>query len=194
MRTLPLAVLALTITGTVACDASALAPGIPTAAPLFGPAVAPLATLPDFSGAWSQGPAGIGQSLTVGNVEVRVNEFLRPADTVVIHADSYPELERTEQFAMVDVSATCLAKAGESCTVTELNFSLSGSSGMSFYPEFAMSLPGLNYLFDGGQIPAGETLSGDVVFIVDREAAGLVLIFSSFPGGPGPQALFTLEP
>ena len=57
-----------------------------------------------------------------------------------------------------------------------------------------MSLPGLNYLFDGGQIPAGETLSGDVVFIIDREAAGLMLIYSSFPGGPGPQGLFTLEP
>jgi hypothetical protein len=136
----------------------------------------------------------MGQSLTVGNVEVRVNDFMRPADTVVVRADSYPELERTEQFAMVDVSATCRAETGESCTVTELNFSLEGPSGKSYYPEFAMTLPGLNYLFEGGQIASGETSSGDVVFIVDREAGGLTLSCSSFPGGPGPRATFTLEP
>lgn len=100
----------------------------------------------------------------------------------------------TEQFAMVDVSVACRAAAGESYNVTESNFSLDGEAQKSYYPEFAMSLDGLNGLFDGGQIAPGESLSGDVVFVVDREAAGLTLRYSSFPGGPGPQALFALEP
>ena len=185
MRTFLLAVPAFAIAGAGACDGSVLAPMIPTAQPLFGPAVAPLATLPDFPSAWSQGPVGIGQALTVGTVEVRVNELLRPADTVVTHADSYPVLERGEQFAMVDVSATCRAEAGESCTFTELNFQVSDGSGKTFYPEFAMSLAGLRGLFEGGQIPSGETWSGDVVFVVDREASAPVLTYSAFPEGRG---------
>ena len=176
----------------VACDVlSGLAPTVPTAE---WPEFAPVATLPDFGGTWSQGPVGFGQPLTVGSVEVQVNEMLRPADTLVIHADSYPSIEPSEQFAMVDVSATCRADAGETCNVTEMNFSLLGDSQKTYYPEFAMTLAGLNGLFDGGQIPSGETWSGDVVFVLDRDAVGLTLRYSSFPGGPGPQGLFTLEP
>jgi hypothetical protein len=57
-----------------------------------------------------------------------------------------------------------------------------------------MSLEGMRGLFDGGQFKPGDTLSGDVIFVVDRDAAGLILRYSSFPGGPGPQATFTLEP
>jgi hypothetical protein len=196
MRTRSLAVLAFCVAGLLACDASGFLPAIPAvpAVPTAEwPSFAPLATMQDFSGAWSQGPVGIGQTLTVGTVEVWVNDFVRPADTYVIHADSYPTLERTEQFAMVDVSATCRAEAGASCTVTELNFSLEGDSGKSFFPEFAMTMPGLSYLFEGGQIASGETVTGDVVFVVDRDATGLDLTYSSFPGGPGPQATFTLE-
>jgi hypothetical protein len=187
-------VAAVVLAGGAACDVWTLLPPLPTPDPAFGSPILPVATLPDFGAAWSQGPAGLGQPLTAGSVEVQVNDFVRPADTVVIHADSYPELERTEQFAMVDVSATCRAEAGESCNVTEMNFSLEGSSGKSFYPEFAMTLPGLYYLFEGGQIASGETVSGDLVFVVDREASGLELAYSSFPGVPGPRATFTLEP
>jgi hypothetical protein len=180
--------------GGAACDLSTFLPPLPTAEPMFGASLPVVATLPDFGAAWSQGPVGLGRPLTVGAVEVVANDLLRPADTLVIHADSYPAIEPTEQFAMVDVSVTCRAADGESCTVTELNFSLEADAQKTYFPEFAMSLDGLNGLFDGGQIASGETLSGDVVFVVDRDAAGLILRYSSFPGGPGPQATFTLEP
>jgi len=141
-----------------------------------------------------QGPVGFGHPLTVGAVDVKVNDFLCPADTVVIHAESYPAIEPTEQFAMVDVAAACRAAAGETCNVTESNFSLEDSSHKAYYPEFAMTFDGLNGLFEGGQIAAGETASGDVVFVIDRDAAGLTLIYRDLPGGPGPEAIFTLEP
>jgi hypothetical protein len=186
--------LAAAVVASLACDMWTFLPPLPTAEPLgdFGLPVAP--TFPAFGEAWSQGPVGLGQALTVGAVDVAANAFLRPADSLVIHADSYPLAEPTEQYAKVDVSVTCRAPNGESCTVTESNFGLQSDSGKTYFPEFAMSFDGVYGLFEGGQMASGESQSGGVIFVVDRDATGLTLRFSSFPGGPGAQALFTLEP
>ena len=97
-------------------------------------------------------------------MDVVVNEVTRPADHIVKRADGYPTLDPGEEFALIDVSVTCRAPAGEGCNVTELNFSLSAASGAKYYPAFAMSFSGLPGLFDGGRIPSGSTWSGDLAF------------------------------
>ncbi|HKY83248.1 MAG TPA: DUF4352 domain-containing protein [Anaerolineales bacterium] len=173
------------------CDASGLWSLLPTATPVFPETY--FATLPSLSGSWeSVGPAPIGSTLSLGQVDIVVNEVTRPADHIIKRADSYPALEPGEEFALVDVSVTCRAPAGESCNVTEFNFSLSGASGATFYPEFAMSFSGLRGLFDGEQIPSGEASSGDLVFVLSQGETDLVLSYASAAGVPGPRAMFTL--
>ncbi len=185
-------VLLVGLAAAIGCDASGLWSLLPTPAPVF-PETS-FATLPSLSGSWeSVGPAPIGSTLSLGQVDIVVNEVTRPADHIVKRVESYPTLEPGEEFALVDVSVTCRAPAGGSCNVTELNFSLSGASGATFYPEFAMSFTGLRGLFEGGQIPSGDTRSGDLVFILDQRETDLLLSYAPAAGVPVPQAQFTLD-
>jgi hypothetical protein len=189
-RTL-LALTAAVAAAALACDLTSLLPEMSTPAPLFGQVTPPWGTV-EFGAGLSQGPVGIGQSLTVGNVEVRVNDFIRPANDIVLRAEGHSELESGEEFALVDVSTTCRADAGESCLVTEFSFALRGESRRTYAPELSMFMSGLRGLFEGGEIAAGDTRSGYLVFSIDQGAAGLELTYSSAPGGFGPQAVFTL--
>ena len=169
----------------IACDLTTFLPEIPTAAPLFGdePAL-PWATL-DFQGGLIQGPVGIGQALTIGNLEVRVNDFLRPANDRVLRAEGHPELEPGEEFALVDVSTTCHAEAGEVCNVSEFNFTISNPNRRTYAPELSMFLSGLQGIFEGGELAAGDTRSGYLVFILIQGDSGLELSYSPTPGGFG---------
>ena len=188
------ALIALTATvaaAALACDLTSLLPEVPTAAPLFGQVTPPWATL-ELGAGLSQGPVGIGQALTVGNVEVRVNDFIRPANDIVLRAEGHPELEPGEEFALVDISTTCRAEAGGSCHVTEFSFALRAGARRTYVPELAMFMSGLRGLFEGGELAAGDTHSGYLVFSIDQDASGLELTYSSAPGGFGPEAAFTL--
>jgi hypothetical protein len=178
----------------IGCDASGLWALLPT--PLPTPAAFfPIATLPvsGFAGLFqSVGPAPIGTPLLLGNVEVTASDFIRPADHIVKRADGYPTLDSGEQFALVEVAVACHTPSGESCNVTELNFSMSGASGTTYYPVFTMFLTGLRGLFEGGQIPGGETWSGGLVFVLDSDETDLVLAYGQAPGMVGGQATFSL--
>jgi hypothetical protein len=175
----------------LACDLTGLLPPFPTVAPVF-----PETSFTPFPGLgdslMSVGPAPIGTSLSLGNVELRVDDFVWPADDIVKRADGYPSTEAGEQFAVVDVTVTCRAASGESCNVTEFNFKMNGAAGATFYPELTMSFSDLRGLLDTGLVPAGESRSGYVVFILDRAAADLTLIYSPLAGVPGPSASFDL--
>jgi len=195
-RTVNFPVLALLagLLATIGCDASGLWSLIPT--PAATPyTVFPMATLPvsDFGAIFeSVGPAPIGSPLRLGNVEVTATGFIWPADHIVKRAEGYPTLDRGEQFALVGVAVACRTPSGESCNVTELNFNMSGASGATYYPVFTMFLTGLRGLFEGGQILGGETWSGDLVFILDREETDLVLTYGGAPGVLAGQATFSL--
>ncbi len=176
------------------CDASMLWAVLPTPASTAAPAF-PNATLvfPDLGDVFkSVGPAPIGSPLRLGDVEVTATDFIWPADHIVKMADSYPTPDRGEQFALVEVEVACRAASGESCRVTGFNFSMNGASGTTYYPVMTLSFTGLRGLFEGGEIPSGETSSGDLVFILDSGETDLVLAFGQAPGMVGGQATFSL--
>jgi hypothetical protein len=186
-----LALTAAVAAAALACDLTSLLPEVSTPAPLFGQVTPPWATM-EFGAGLSQGPVGIGQSLTLGNVEVRVNDFIRPANDIVLRAEGHPELEPGEEFAVADISSTCRAEAGGSCHITEFSFALRAAARRTYSPELSMFMWGLRGLFEGGELAAGETRSGYLVFSIDQDESGLELIYSAAPGGFGPQAVFAL--
>lgn len=193
-RPLPFFLVAISL-ATLACDVTGLLPALPQSEPVISTPFWTDATSPGFpgeTGSWAQGPASLRQPLTVGNVEVTANDIRWPADSVVLRADAHPVPGSDEQFAMVDVSATCLPEAQATCTVTALSFRLTSGAGQTYAPVLETSFQGLSGLFEGGQIPPGETRSGAIVFLLKRDAARLTLIYYSAPGGSGPSASFTL--
>jgi len=103
-----------------------------------------------------------------------------------------PAVLSAEAARVVRNLVACRTPSGESCSVTELNFSMSGASGTTYYPVFTMFLTGLRGLFEGGQIPGGETWSGGLVFVLDGDETDLVLAYGQAPGMVGGQATFSL--
>jgi hypothetical protein len=195
-RPLPFFVVTLSL-AAVACDFTGLLPALPQSEPVVSTPFWTSATLPSLPGEigpWAQGPASLRQSLTVGNVEVTANDIRWPADRVVLHADAYPVPGPDEQFAMVDVSATCRHDANAACSVSALSFRLSSGSGETYAPVLETSFEGLSGLFEGGQISPGDTRSGSIVFLLNRGAERLTLTYYSSPNGSGPYASFILGP
>ena len=175
----------------MACGAWDPAALFPTVAPIFPESSAP--ALPDLvAGLASVGPAPLGSPLQLGGVQISVTDFIRKADDIVKRAETSPFIDADKQFALVEISVTCLAGGGGSCNVTEFNFSLSGRSAPTVYPELGLSFSGLRGLFDGGLMTEGTSLSGSLVFILDRSETDLVLSYFPVPGFGGARATFTL--
>jgi hypothetical protein len=190
------ALLALGLT-LLACDLDlvSLAGGsaIPTAAP---PAFAtPFLPVPnaDAPGLSLGNPARIGARVEVGRLELSVLEVIRPADLRVRAGDSYPTLERGEQFLFVNVSVACRAPAGETCRVGELDFSLQDPSGGSNTAEFSMRFSGVHGLLETGEFASGSSRSGYLAFIVDQVDHGLTLVYAPLQiWMPGSTAFFEI--
>ena len=59
--------------------------------------------------------------------------------------------------------------------------------------EFSNNFDGIHGLFEGGEIAAGQSSSGDVIFIVPKDASGLLLIYPRIYSF-GSEARFRLWP
>jgi len=145
-----------------------------------------------ISGFPTQAPSvPIGTERTMGDLAISVTRVLRPADAA-IYAGYYKQLDQADEFIAVGIQARCIA-SDQSCRLAETDFGVNAESGQDYMAEFSNNFEGVRGLFDGGEMAAGQSLSGDVVFIVPREASGLLLIY---PGmySFGNEARFRLRP
>lgn len=122
-------------------------------------------------------PARPGVAVRAGDMEIRVTDTLRPADDVVAKGNMFnPRPGPGNEMMLVTVSVTCYPEEGDdTCTFAPvMDFLLVSPVGVH-RPEWVAGLP---HLLQGGEMAAGETLSGDLVFEVGKEETGLVLVYA----------------
>ena len=143
-----------------------------------------------FSFPTAQAPASYNTELTVGNLGITVTGIVSPADHVVGTANRFNVLEKDEEYLVVYIKTRCVSKS-ETCRVTESDFGIESNSGRDYPAELSVSFSDLKGIFEGGDIPPGQSLGGSLIFIIKKGDKGLTLIYPRMFGF-GSTAKFTL--
>ncbi|MBC7227092.1 MAG: DUF4352 domain-containing protein [Thermoflexales bacterium] len=121
-------------------------------------------------------PARPGTAVVAGDLEIRVMDSIRPADDIVAEGSTLnPRPGPGNEMILVTVSLTCRPEEETCAFVPALDFLLVSSMGVHRPKWLVVGLP--NPL-RGGEMQAGETVSGDIVFEVGKEETGLVLVYT----------------
>ncbi len=129
----------------------------------------------NFSLPTSEPPAAIGSQRTAGDVALTVTRVIRPADAKVAPG-FYKSLDADQEFMLVGIHVACISP-DKACHVTEFDFGVTGDSRQDYMAELGINFDRLNGLFQGGEISPGQSMDGDLVFIVARNDTGLVLSY-----------------
>lgn len=145
----------------------------PEPSPTFAlPTVTPTSTLPPFE------PVAPGEEGWANGMAMRVEGLTRPADAIVERSNSFnPSPGPGQEYIFVELAITCEKSEGETCLYSPLiNFDLLGDAARYVPQVIMLDVPGL---LEGGEIAAGERVSGDLVFVIDQDETDLVLMYQN---------------
>jgi hypothetical protein len=124
----------------------------------------------------SRPPASVGEEQTVGNLSVSVRRVVRPANSFV-GKGLYTQPKEDEEYLLVEINVRCTSDS-ESCRATEFDFGVSGNNKRDYVAEFSSSFSdGVEGLFEGGEIEAGQSMSGNIIFIIAKDDSDLILTY-----------------
>lgn len=137
----------------------------------------PVSTVPagNFSLPTEDAPAYIGEERAINDMAISVTRVVRPADSPR-GKSLFTSLDAGQEYMLVGIRVRCTA-ADKSCRAVELDFGVSGNSRKDYTPEFSTGFDNLDGLFQGGDIAPGESMSGDLVFIVSQDDSGLKMFY-----------------
>ncbi len=126
-------------------------------------------------------PAPPGTVVLAGDLEIRVIDALRPADEMVAKGGLLnPRPGPGNEMMLVTISITCRPEEEDTCTfIPAMDFLLVSPIGVH-RPKWLVT--GLPDPLEGGEVQAGETVSGDMVFEVGKRESGLVLVYAETLG------------
>lgn len=149
--------------------------------------------VPEFdSQAWESAPAvPIGTSQGVGSLTLVVTNVIRPANHIADEASFYTRPEPGKEYVAVDIMATCDLPPDQACTLSSMDFGASGAQGNSYGAEILTS--GVSRAFEGGELKGGKSRSGYLLFLIDRDDSGLVMLYPRMYGLFGPTRSFSID-
>ena len=107
---------------------------------------------------------------------ITVTGIVSPADALVGKANRFNVLEKDEEYLVVYIKTRCTSKS-ETCRVSEFDFGVESEAGRDYAAELSGSFSDLKGLFEGGDIPAGQSLGGSLIFIIRKGDGGLTLVY-----------------
>ena len=141
-------------------------PGLPTATtPISG-----------FSIPTAPAPVSLGKEAIINNLGITVTRVISPADTYIGKAAFPSVLREGKEYLVVDVKVRC-ASSGEKCHLTESDFGVETKGGRDYPAELSVSYSDLKDLFEGGDIEPGKSMSGSLIFVIQKGESGLTLIY-----------------
>jgi hypothetical protein len=133
----------------------------------------PVSTAPisSFSFPTAAAPVPVGKESVVGNLGIKVTRVISPADSYMGKAAFPSVLREGNEYLVVDVNVRCLSSK-EKCHLTEFDFGVETRSGR----EYAAELSGiysdeLGGVFEGGDIQPGKSMSGSLIFVIQKGRA-----------------------
>jgi len=138
---------------------------------------------PGPSGSSVTNPIPAGSSGTANEMVFTVVSAIRPADNIVAAGNQFnPVPEPGEEFLMVEIEVQCTRQEQETCAATWFEFHVIGSRNVEYPVEmFVLGVPGI---FNSENLTGGNSLSGDLYFLISQNEETLVLSYSPFYG-PG---------
>jgi Domain of unknown function (DUF4352) len=141
-------------------------PGLPTSTtPISG-----------FSIPTASAPVSLGKEAIINNLGITVTRVISPADTYIGKAAFPSVLREGKEYLVVDVKVRCVS-SGEKCHLTESDFGVETKGGRDYPAELSVSYSDLKGLFEGGDIEPGKSMSGSLIFVIQKGESGLTLVY-----------------
>ena len=138
----------------------------------------PTSTTPisGFSIPTAPAPVSLGKEVIINNLGITVTRVISPADTYIGKAAFPSVLREGKEYLVVDVKVRCVS-SGEKCHLTESDFGVETKGGRDYPAELSVSYSDLKGLFEGGDIDPGKSMSGSLIFVMQKGESGLTLIY-----------------
>lgn len=126
-------------------------------------------------------PAPFGSRVSIENSEYQIRGIIRPATKQVLDfSTDIPAPKDREEYILIEIVETCNSPpSGLDCYFRNNNMRLTSSSGIIRKP---IDVPGLPYILTNRHMPGGNSISGYLAFIVNKDETDLVLYFKSETG------------
>lgn len=130
-----------------------------------------------FSISTAPAPVSLGKETLINNLGITITRVIDPADTYMGKAAWPSVLREGKEYLVVDIKVRCLSSK-EKCHLTEFDFGVETKGGQDYPAELSGNYSDhLQGLFEGGDIAPGKSLSGSLIFIIQKGESGLTLIY-----------------
>jgi Domain of unknown function (DUF4352) len=121
-------------------------------------------------------PVSVGQEARINDLGITVTRVISPADSHMGKAALPSVLREGKEYLVVDIKVRCLS-SGEQCHLTEFDFGVETKGGRDYPAELSVSYSDLKGVFEGGDIEAGQSMSGSLIFVIEKSDSGLTLVY-----------------
>jgi Telomeric repeat-binding factor 2. len=129
-----------------------------------------------FSIPTASAPVSLGKEAIINDLGISVTRVISPADSYLGKA-ALPSVARDgKEYLIVDVKVRCISP-DEKCHLSEFDFGIETKGGHDYAAELTGSYSDLQGLLVGGDIEPGKSLSGSLIFIIEKGETGLTLIY-----------------
>ena len=133
--------------------------------------------IPSFSFPTFPAPVPAGKEAIINHLGIIVTRVISPADKYMGKAASPSVLQEGKEYLVVEVKVRCVSSK-EKCHVTEFDFGVETKAGHDYPAELSGSYSDdLQGVFEGGDIDLGKSMSGSLIFILEKGEKGLTLIY-----------------
>jgi Domain of unknown function (DUF4352) len=130
-----------------------------------------------FSVPTAPAPVSVGREVIINNLGIIVRRVISPADSYLGKAAFPSVLKEGKEYLVVDVNVRCVSSK-EKCHVTEFDFGVETKAGHDYPAELSGNYSDdLNGVFEGGDIDPEKSMSGSLIFILEKGENGLTLIY-----------------
>lgn len=126
----------------------------------------------------------LGKEAIANDIGITITRVISPADRYMGKAALSSVLQEGKEYLVVDVKVRCIS-SDKSCHVIEFDFGVETKSGHDYPAELSVSYSDLKGVFEGGDIEPGKSMSGSLVFVMEKGEKGLTLIYPRLFGFGG---------
>ena len=133
--------------------------------------------IPSFSFPTASAPVSVGKEAIVNHLGITVTQVIRPADQYMGKAAWPSVLQEGKEYLVVNIKVRCISST-EKCHLTEFDFGVETKDGQDYPAELSGNYSDdLKGVFEGGDIEPGKSMSGSLIFILEKGKKGLTLIY-----------------
>ena len=133
--------------------------------------------IPGLSFSTVPAPVSVGSEIIINRLGITVKHVISPADTYMGEAAWPAIIQEGKEYLVVDIKVRC-ASSKEKCHLTEFDFGVETKNGQAYAAELSGNYSDkLKGVFEGGDIDPGKSMSGSLIFVIQKGESGLTLIY-----------------